>query len=459
MDRRPPWFTALVALAAPALLAAFVACVWLNQSVGGKDWEELRDRVFAAPASYPVQYARYPFVFLYRRSADERLYYEAAGAMLGGPYDAEVLRTMRGRLPKSFDVPLPPADGKWHAPFREVPMEYPPLLLPFVLAPRAMVTSFEGFGYAFGALMGACLTAAIALGLDAARRAGEGSAGLRRRAWLASGLLLAQGALAIQRLDAVTTLAVALAVHAAVRKRPLAVGFWMGLAGATKIVPLLALPALVLADADTYRTRAARVRLGAGVALALALGFAPMVLLSPHALPDMLGYHAARGLHCESTLGVLVLLGRLASGGAGAASTPSFGSMNLEGALPDLLAKLAGPMMLAAALFVAWRAYRAEKQGPAQVALATTAALAMVWLTGKVLSPQYFTWAIPLVLAVPGKEGTRLAWSLVAAMALTQLYLRGYYDLVAEGAWLGVLSVAARQGMLVVAASRATRRL
>src|SRR5512140_3020405 len=123
-------------------LAAFVACVWLNQSVGGKDWEELRDRVFAAPSSHPVQYARYPFVFLYRRSADERLYYEAAGAMLGAPYDAEVLRTMRGRLPPSFDVPLPPIDGKWHAPFREVPMEYPPLLLPFVLGPRAVVTSF-----------------------------------------------------------------------------------------------------------------------------------------------------------------------------------------------------------------------------------------------------------------------------------------------------------------------------
>ena len=42
-------------------LAAFVACVWLNQSVGGKDWEDLRDRVFAAPAQHPVQYARYPF--------------------------------------------------------------------------------------------------------------------------------------------------------------------------------------------------------------------------------------------------------------------------------------------------------------------------------------------------------------------------------------------------------------
>src|SRR5215467_1722357 len=94
-------------------VAAFVACVWLNQSVGGKDWEDLRDEVFAAPSEHPLQYARYPFVFAYRRSADERLYYEAAGAMLGRPYDREVLRTIRGRLPASFDVSLPDADGRW----------------------------------------------------------------------------------------------------------------------------------------------------------------------------------------------------------------------------------------------------------------------------------------------------------------------------------------------------------
>lgn len=439
-------------------VAAFVACVWLNQSVGGKDWEELRDRVFAAPSAHPVQVARYPFVFLYRRSADERLYYEAAGAMLGAPYDAEVLRTMRGRLPPSFDVPLPPSDGRWHAPFREVPMEYPPLLLPFVLGPRALVTSFEGFGYVFGGLMGVCLAIAIALGLDAARRVGEGAEGVRRRAWLATALLLAQGALAIQRLDAVTTLALALGVHAAIRRRPAAAGFWVGLAGATKIVPILALPALVLADRDAYRTRAAKAQLALGAAAALALGFVPMALLSPHALPDMLGYHAARGLHCESTLGVLVSLGRLLAS-ARAAATPSFGSMNLEGALPDLLAKLTGPLMLGAALFVAWRARSAAAHGPERVALAVTMALAALWLTGKVLSPQYFTWAIPLVLAVPGKTGTRLAWALVAVTGVTQLYLRGYYDLVAEGAWIGVLSVAARQAILALVAVRGVRSL
>src|SRR5206468_3880357 len=90
---------------------------------------------------------------------------------------------------------------------------------------------------------------------------------------------------------------------------------------------------------------------------------------------------------------------------------------------------------------------RARKMRP-NAALAAVAACAAIWLTGKVFSPQYMTWAIPLVLAVPGRRGVRLALGLVAAMAVTQLYLRGYYDLVAEGAVIGVLSVAARQAIV-----------
>jgi hypothetical protein len=417
-------------------LAAFVACVWLNQSVGGKDWEELKGRVFAAPAEHPVQYARYPFVFLYRRSADERIYFEAAGAMLGRAYDQEVLRSMRGRLPASFQVPLPPPDGRFHAPWREVPIEYPALLLPFVLLPRLVAPDFETFGYAFGALMGLCLVLAIVVALDLARMGKEKD--LAERALLASGLLLAQGALAIQRLDAVTALALALGVHAAVRKKPLGVGLWIGIAGATKILPLLALPVIVASDLETYRAKWPR--LLAGVSLALALGFVPMLAIAPSALGSFVGYHAARGLPCESTLGVLVQLGGLATF-APAVATPSFGSMNLEGPVASVFAKITLPLTL---LSVAWLTLRAAKNKP-RAATAALAACVALWLTGKVFSPQYMTWAIPLVLAVPGR---RVSWGLVAAMALTQLYLRGYYDLVAEGAVIGVLSVAVRQGAL-----------
>jgi hypothetical protein len=107
----------------------------------------------------------------------------------------------------------------------------------------------------------------------------------------------------------------------------------------------------------------------------------------------------------------------------------------------SVFAKITLPLALVA---IGWLTLRASKRRPRPATAALTACIAL-WLTGKVFSPQYMTWAIPLVLAVPGR---RLAWALVLAMGLSQLYLRGYYDLVAQGAVIGVLSVAVRQAIL-----------
>jgi hypothetical protein len=173
----------------------------------------------------------------------------------------------------------------------------------------------------------------------------------------------------------------------------------------------------------------------------------------------LLAYHGQRGLQVESTLGVLVQLAALATGGRAEAS-PSFGSMNLDGTAPSLLAKACGPIALVAIGAIAWRLFTAKAaRGPARVAGSAFLSAVALWLTGKVFSPQYMTWGIPLVLAIPGKEGLRLAWGMIAATAITQLYLRGYYDLVAEGAAIGVLSVAARQGILAYVAVRTARNV
>jgi hypothetical protein len=92
-----------------------------------------------------------------------------------------------------------------------------------------------------------------------------------------------------------------------------------------------------------------------------------------------------------------------------------------------------------------------------RLATSALAATAILWLTGKVFSPQYLTWSIPLVLAVPGRTGIRLAWVTIGAMALTQLYQRGFYDLVVEQRPIGLLALAARQAILFVLLALAAR--
>jgi hypothetical protein len=313
--------------------------------------------------------------------------------------------------------------------------------------------------------MGLCLVLANFAVLDALRAERFAKDVVQRHAWLGVGLFLAQGALAVQRLDAVVTLLVALAFRAAVRRKPFAFGVWGGLAAAAKFVPLLALPVIMLADFRAWRSARALVLAATGIVLALAVGLLPIVACSPTALADILHYHAARGLQCEATLGVLLGLARLGMGTA-VPTAYSFGSRNFEGPVADAFAAASGPLSVVAVLVVAGVAFRAARaSAPAdagrfeRMGLATLAALLALWLTGKVFSPQYMTWGIPVLAAIPSKRGERLAWLGVLAMALTQLYLRGYYQEVWGQTPIGLATLAARQAVLVVMAVVTVRGL
>ncbi len=439
------------------LLAAFVACVWLNQSVGFIAWQPLRDRVFADPAAHVFDFLRYPFIFLYRRSGDEALYYGAAAQILGEPYDQEAFQThKRGRVPglALFDAPPPPADGHLHMPWTEVRLEYPAPAVPFLVLPKLFTTQFEPYCRVFGLLMGASMIGAIALAIDVAKRARMPRASLEARWWLATGLLLAEGAVTIQRLDPIVALAMIATVHGAVRRSPWQFGLFAGLAGACKVVPLLLVPVIVATDWTFWRARA--LRASAWIAVGLALGFGPMLLVSPAVVPDLFRYHAARGLQIETTLAVLLGAVRWVAGTT-VASSASYGSFNLDGAIPDLLAKVTLPLTLAGIAALVLVEVRRNRDGEPQdesarierITCAALAATAVIWLSGKVFSPQYLTWGIPLALAIPGRRGARATFIFVLALALTQLYFRGYYDVLIEQRFVAVFTVFLRQAVLV----------
>ena len=450
------------ALSLTVLLA--IVLVWLNQSVGQSEWEALRDRTFD-PGAPIADRLRYPFVFLYRRSGDEAIYHATASAVLGQPYDTEVL-AQRG------DSPLPPlttpADGRVHVPYSEVPFEYPPPNVPFVVAPRLVTTTFNGYAQLFCAVMGVLLVIAAAIGArlgSAAVREEDIASDVtdgreeRRRLYVCALLLLAHGAIAIQRLDAIVALLLVLVVHSAVHRHDLRLGFWAGLVGAVKIVPILVLPIVVVAAAIRAPRRLARIALGS--LLGLALGLGPMIALSPRALPLILAYHGKRGLQVESSLGVLYGAAKAILGDREAAKM-SFGSFNFHTATSDTLARLALPLTLAlvAVVFVVFLrrtpaalvAHEADEEIAARterIALALLATLVALWLGGKVFSPQYLTWAIPIVLCVPGRRGMQLALTLGVLLAVSQLYLRGFYDHVYNQWPAGIATMLARLLVLV----------
>jgi hypothetical protein len=441
---------------------AFVAMLWLNQSVGREEWEALRDRTFAAPSQHLADYVRYPFIFLYRRSGDESIYFETASATFGLPYDTEVF-AQRG------DSPLPPVstpvDGRFHVPYAEIPFEYPPPNVPFVLAPRLVVSSFSTYGYLFGAIMGLVLVVSALLGARLARdAAAENEHDEAKRILVFGLLLLAHGAIAIQRLDAVVALLAILMVRSATRDDDKGLGFWGGLIGATKLVPILMLPVLVLASGMRDARRLATVALFASLGLALGLG--PMLILGRESLPLLLTYHSARGLHVESSLGVVYGAAK-ALAGMREASTMDYGSFNFHGPISKLLAKSALALTVA---LVAIAAYAAKRGVPAKsegadearaerIVLAALATMTALWLGGKVFSPQYLTWALPLVIALPSRAWLRASLGLGLVMLLSQLYLRGFYDHVYNQWPAGILTMVLRLALLVGLFVVAVRKL
>lgn len=435
------------------VFTAFVALVWLNQGTYGADYEASRARTFEAPGEHIVDLLRSPFMFLYRRSRDEALYFATASATLGQPYD-------RGVLAERGDSPLPPVttavDGRFHVPYAEVPFEYPPPNVVAVLLPRFFASRFSTYSRLFGGLMGLLLIASALVGARVGRADADDDASHddeTKRIWAFGLLLLAHGALAIQRLDAIVALIAIMMVRAAVGRDDRALGVYGGLIGAAKLVPILILPVLVLASGIRGTKRLVGVAVGAAVGLAVGLG--PMLLLGRESLPLLLTYHSARGLHVESSLGVVYGAVKVVLGMREAA-TLDYGSYNFHGSLSQVLAKLTMPLTLLLVAVAGLAARRAVPEEDAtraecteRVVLASLGGMAALWLGGKVFSPQYLTWALPLVVALPGRSWRRAALGLGVVLLLSQVYLRGYYDHVHEQLPAGVITVVVRLGVLV----------
>jgi hypothetical protein len=430
------------------LACALVACVWLDQGPSAQGYDALAADV--ASGGHPVLALWQPLAFAYRRAQDEELYYAAMSAVRGAPFDEGVLLRERGDASPAFGR-FPEPDGSWHVPYRDVPLEYPALLLPFMAIPAWLAGSFPEFARLFGALMGGLLSAAVWLAVAARRGLSPESRAMRYG--LAALLFLAQGGVLIQRLDAVPALFLAAALWAAARRRPWAMGLSVGLAGAAKILPLVVLLPMLAAGPALGRRAGPVARALAGAVSGMALGFVlPMLVLSPTGLRDLLAYHAARGLHVESTYGALVSLWGLATRHP-VSATLSFGSYNLDTPFAWGLAGVATPLVVVSILALTlWLARLPSPEGDAEtverVALAGLAALLCVWLGGKVFSPQYMTWAIPFVVALDPRRRWGIGLALLLAMAIAQAYLRGFYDHVTDMRPLGVAALAARLGAL-----------
>jgi glycosyl transferase family 87 len=329
-------------------------------------------------------------------------------------------------------------------PYRDIKPEYPPGALGAFVVPALLSEDEEGFRDVFEWLMAACGVAVVLL-------AGVALAGLRaspvRTAatlLLVAGFPLLLGSVLLTRFDLYPAALVAGALAALVHGRD-RLGFGvLGTAVAVKLYPGVLVP---LAVAYVWRRRGRREALiCAGVlAAVVALVFLPFLLLAPEGVAHSIGRQLSRPLQIES-LGAALYLAAHHLVGLDVEMRSGHGSQNLHGAGTGIAAVLLSLVQIAVLVWIWLR----RPGTPEELVRWSAAALVAFVALGKVLSPQFLVWLVPVVPLVAGLRGLRASMLLAGALVVTQLWFPSrYWDLARELELVPSLLVLARDLILV----------
>jgi len=373
----------------------------------------------------------------------------------------------------SWDVPLYQSFGDRLAdgavPYRDFRVEYPPgslpaFALPALVAPDGepvyepeLNESARGYARAFATLMTVLFAATIVITAFAltALRATVGQAAAALGLLAATPLLL--GELALTRFDALPVALSAAAVAATLHGRPRIAGIALGLAVAAKLYPLLLLPLVAIAVLRRHGRREAGLSVGLAAAT-VAATLVPFLALAPGETWFSIRAQLTRGVQVESLPGNVALalgvaadkvgLGDLGTGVA-EGGTGDVRSADVTGALGQILGTVGGLAALAIVLAVWFLAWRRPGGSPELVRDCATVVAAQLAL-GRVLSPQFLLWLVPLVPLVAGRR-RRIASALLAiALVATHAWFPDLYrDYVNERAAFETGYLLVRNGLVL----------
>ena len=309
-------------------------------------------------------------------------------------------------------------DGQ--VPYADFRVEYPPAALPVFLLP-AIGDRHDPDTYRrnFERLMVVCgllAVAGAALALGALNAGPERLFGALAFASLAP---LALGSVILTRFDLWPTALLVLglgSVLAGARRIGLGV---LGLAAAAKIFPGVVVPPAL---AYIWRHYGRREAIACAVVFAavVAACFVPFLVLSPGGVWDSLSRQADRPLQIES-LGSSFLLVAHQLGAWTVHLNLSHGSQNQGGSFAAALAAIQS-FLQAVVVLGLWVVFARGPATPERLVRYAAACVAAFIALGKVLSPQFLIWLLPLVPLVRGRRGLTASALLALALVLTQLW-------------------------------------
>jgi hypothetical protein len=325
------------------------------------------------------------------------------------------------------------AIARGEVPYRDFRPEYPPGALPVFALPsllREPAGDLEGYRRAFEGLMAALGAATVLLVAATLTAVGASTARLVAALGFVALAPLAVGSVVLSRFDLWPAALTAGALAALVSGRLRLGSVVLGLAIAAKLYPAVLLPLLVVYALRRAGRREA-IRCGAIAVAVPVLAYLPFAVVGLDGVLYSIGRQLSRPLQIES-LGSSFLLAAHQALGLDIAMESSHGSQNLDGALPFSLG-LAQSVVQLGVLVLVWAWFARGRAEPERLLLASAGAVCAFVALGKVLSPQFLIWLVPLVPLVAGRRGLLASGLLAGALVLTQLWFPyRYWELALE---------------------------
>jgi hypothetical protein len=314
------------------------------------------------------------------------------------------------------------ADGD--LPYRDFSVEYPPGALVAFVVPALLAGDQHDYDAAFAALMIVAVAGVALLLLISNQALGRSPRDGAVAVALFLGGFLLLGPFTLTRFDLLAAAVTAAALAALLCGRDRLGAVVLGIAIATKIYPAVLLP-LVVARAWRAGGRGAGIRqcaITVGTAVAVYL---PFFVMAPAGVARSVWQQLGRPLQIES-LGAAVLIALHHAAGMPLGWASGHGSQNLTGAVAGV-ASAVSTVAGAVALLAVWIVFARGDTGDERFVRYGAAAVVAFVAFGKVLSPQFLIWLLPVVVLVAGRRGAVASGLLLVACALTRLWFPGHY--------------------------------
>jgi uncharacterized membrane protein len=322
-----------------------------------------------------------------------------------------------------------------HVPYRDFEVEYPPGALVAFVLPALLGTSYRTYRIAFEVLMGG-----FGAGLIVATALAQ--ARLSQQVVTASVFVgaatIALGPITLGHFDLMPAFFVSAGLAALLWKRPRLSGSLIGIAIATKIYAIVLVP---LAVTWLWRRHGRRQALQWSVATVVVIGvcFLPFLIESPGAVYASVKGQAFRPLQLESSAAAALLAAhQLISAPVGIVFSHSSAGLGGTRASLAATATVIAELTLLALIWITF-VRRREVRDQDLVQSSAAAVLAFVTL-GKVFSPQFLLWLIPLVALLGGTLAVVGPAIVGVAIVLTRLYFperwRGVIRQESTATWL-----------------------